>query len=162
MGRPAKTLSCLPGQADRSAENDETTPCSQCDCQAFIGAGEARFCSNCGHSKEEHGPPVCPSCGEPMAAAFRFCGACGKALATVPAVPQPEERETVVAAQGWNLSASADGVGEPSVPRGGIWRQPPRPLLLGFGFILVLGIGALVLALSSSWAISEHEQYRFR
>lgn len=32
-----------------------TPPCSLCSCSALVGGSEARFCSDCGHSREDHG-----------------------------------------------------------------------------------------------------------
>lgn len=59
------------------------TACSVCECSDFIGTGEARFCSACGHSKDQHGQPACPSCGDVVLATARFCGACGSELAAL-------------------------------------------------------------------------------
>lgn len=70
-----------------------TLSCSACQCQAFAGASEARFCSACGHSRDQHGQPACPDCGEPVEAGFHFCACCGAALFQDAEVGVSQERD---------------------------------------------------------------------
>lgn len=69
------------------------TACSRCGCSTFAGAGDARFCADCGHARSEHGSRVCASCGAPVEATFRFCGVCGASLAGDPPIAQETSGE---------------------------------------------------------------------
>ena len=97
-----------------------TLPCSQCECAAFVGASEARFCSDCGHSRAEHGEPGGTSTGNPTGA-------------TGAAVTDPR-REAVV-------------VGAPSAPGSPNGRRL-RPWQLGAVSLVLIGaVGVLGVAL---------------
>jgi hypothetical protein len=92
-------------------EPDSTpTGCSTCDCSAFTGAEDARFCADCGHSRDDHGHRACPSCAAPLEAAARFCGACGEPVAAEAQVQQPVIQREAAAPQA-DAASEARGAG---------------------------------------------------
>jgi hypothetical protein len=77
----ASTLRSLASDLKTSSASEVArtdTACRSCTCAAFSGVGDARFCSGCGHPREDH-DPRCGSCGA-QDQSGEFCSACGAPL----------------------------------------------------------------------------------